>query len=122
MFLFIPFQGSEILAARPSEAIDTKSLRVIWVTGYSAGNSIIQELRKAFPHTNASQMYGQTEASNVLTLFDISKTKDLELSRKNPTSCGRIRPGVEWKVSHTFQNNQTMFNKLTTLFFLVFKY
>lgn len=59
----------------------------------------MEALRRALPHTIISQGYGLTEASGLITSFNIMENEDLRLCMKNINSCGRVKLGIKWKVS-----------------------
>lgn len=83
----------------PPAHIDTSSLKTLWMGGDIVTKNLVEGLRKALPHAIITHGYGLTEATGSVTFFNFSNNEDLLLWRKNMTSCGRIRPGLEWKVS-----------------------
>lgn len=96
--LFIPYSAVEFLQARPCTHVDTSSLKALWVGGCTVTIKLMEDLKVVLPHTFVCQGYGQTEASGLITCFNLMKVDDLVLHKRNITSCGRIRPGLKWKV------------------------
>lgn len=84
-------------AGRP-ENITTASLLDLIIGGGPLCDEYILKLREVLPGSNVVLAYGQTEVAGLLTAFKPASRKDVLLLNQKPGSCGRILPGVEYKV------------------------
>lgn len=98
-FLFMaPILAHEFSIAGQDKKRDTSSLKTFFTGGTAVSPKMLEELRNQLPGTFISQGYGQTEVGGVITYFDTEYDEDVQLSLKNPTSCGRPVPGLTYKV------------------------
>lgn len=80
------------------ENITTASLLDLIIGGGPLSGDYILKLREVLPGSNIALAYGQTEVAGLLTCFKPASRKDVLLLNEKPGSCGRILPGVEYKV------------------------
>ncbi|VEN41287.1 unnamed protein product [Callosobruchus maculatus] len=58
-------------------------------------------MRDLLPGTFVFQLYGQSEVAGALTMFNTRSVKDLLLLDKNPSSVGKVIPGIRCKSTLT---------------------
>lgn len=99
MILFIPYCAIEFLDARPNRPVNTSSLKGIFLIGCMVQKKLMEGLSATFPNILIDQSYGQTESSGLIIGWNLSRKEDLERMKVKLTSCGRMKPEFDWKVS-----------------------
>lgn len=80
------------------EGIDTTSLLEVIIGGGPLSSDYMLKFRDLLPGTNVSLVYGQTEVTGLLSAFRVNSRRDILLLNQKPDSCGRIYPGIKYKV------------------------
>ncbi|XP_023311201.1 4-coumarate--CoA ligase 1-like isoform X4 [Anoplophora glabripennis] len=92
-----PYLARDVLAARQKN-VDTSSLKYIATGSAPVTKKLMDELREAFPSAAVVQVYGQTEASGIIAIFDVNDPKEVELQTIKPLSSGKVNPEYNWKI------------------------
>lgn len=80
--------------------INTNSFKVFYTGGERVSAHVLKNLRDVLPDTFVTQGYGQTEASGLITGFDVNSPEEKDMTMRKPESCGRPVPSVDmYKVS-----------------------
>ncbi|VEN42268.1 unnamed protein product, partial [Callosobruchus maculatus] len=93
-----PSQMAELVACGRPENLDTSRLHTCVSSGAATSETLMKEIRDLLPGTFVFQMYGQSEVAGSITMFNTSNVKDVLLLDKNPSSVGKIVPGICCKV------------------------
>lgn len=91
-----PFQVFELLAHSTLNSFDLSSLKMLYVGGDTITKGIVTTLRKLFPKTLITIIYGFTEIQGVAFSFDF-KT-DIKMIMAKPTAVGKGLQGCNYKV------------------------
>lgn len=98
-FVFLaPIQALRMLQAGRPEDINTTNVLNVVIGGGPLGENHILALKDLLPGTNVVLAYGQSEIAGLATAFKPTCREDLIMSMKKPSSCGRLVPGLSYKV------------------------
>ncbi|XP_023311197.1 4-coumarate--CoA ligase 1-like isoform X1 [Anoplophora glabripennis] len=92
-----PYLAYDVLDARQKN-IDTSSLKYISIGGAPVTKKLMDELREAFPSATVLQGYAQTEASGMISIFNVNDPKEVELQTIKPLCSGKVVPEYNWKI------------------------
>lgn len=99
-----PTQMIQIIKNKPKHKMNMDSMVSVVIGGGPVPIDYINDFGKTFPHIIISQAWGQSELG-IITRFQHTDPKQMDLLRKSPLSCGMILPGFTAKIVDPDTNN-----------------
>ncbi|XP_044752316.1 luciferin 4-monooxygenase-like [Coccinella septempunctata] len=75
-----------------------KSVNIFGVGGGFVTTTHMKDMKKCFPNTKITQLYGQTENTGPISLFNSSDPEEMEYQQNHLNSCGKPVNGFKMKV------------------------
>ncbi|XP_045464244.1 luciferin 4-monooxygenase-like [Harmonia axyridis] len=92
-----PGQVNELCAYGSSES-PIMSVSFFGTGGGCVTSTHLEQMKKCFPNTRVTQLYGQTEHSGLATVVSSNIEEEFEYGEKNLKSCGRPVDGTKLRV------------------------